>query len=156
MSRPAPARRFDKDIRDRPVSIAKITDGTSKTVAVGEAVFDVGRVGRTGPDGYARGEPRSGGTDGTGQRKDHWAIGSDSIGAPPKSATPVRPSARRAARQTCISLPKLLGIAMALILARLRGQARCDAEDESPAALTSLAVSIVLACKSPSPATILE
>jgi prepilin-type processing-associated H-X9-DG protein len=73
----APSKTYGKGL----VSIAKITDGTSKTIAVGEAVFDVGRVGRTGPDGYARTEPRGGGTDGNGQRKDHWAIGSDSIGA---------------------------------------------------------------------------
>ncbi|HEY3392515.1 MAG TPA: DUF1559 domain-containing protein [Lacipirellulaceae bacterium] len=73
----APSRTYGTGL----VSIAKITDGTSKTIAVGEAVFDVGRVGRTGPDGYARVEPRGGGEDGRGQRKDHWAIGSDSIGA---------------------------------------------------------------------------
>jgi prepilin-type N-terminal cleavage/methylation domain-containing protein len=64
------------------VSFAKITDGTSKTVAVGEAVFDVGRVSRTGSDGYARPENRGG------TRKDHWAVGSDSIGA----ASPGDPS----------------------------------------------------------------
>jgi prepilin-type N-terminal cleavage/methylation domain-containing protein len=55
------------------VSFAKITDGTSKTVAVGEVVPDIERIGRTGADGYPAAEPAYG------SRKDHWYIGSDSI-----------------------------------------------------------------------------
>jgi len=58
------------------VTMAKITDGTSKTVAVGEAVPDIERIGRLHTDGYPRPEPQYG------TRKDHWYIGSDSIGTP--------------------------------------------------------------------------
>jgi prepilin-type N-terminal cleavage/methylation domain-containing protein len=55
------------------VSTAKISDGTSKTIAVGEAVTDVERITRSSTDGYNKLEiPR-------GIRKDHWYIGSDSI-----------------------------------------------------------------------------
>jgi prepilin-type N-terminal cleavage/methylation domain-containing protein len=54
------------------VSMAKITDGTSKTIAVGEAVPDVERLSRLHTDGYTRPEPHAG------NRKDHWAVGSDS------------------------------------------------------------------------------
>lgn len=59
-----------------PVKMAKITDGTSKTIAVGEAVSDVERIGRVGADGYPKAEPQYG------TRKDHWYIGSDSIDGP--------------------------------------------------------------------------
>ncbi|MCI0334737.1 MAG: DUF1559 domain-containing protein [Planctomycetes bacterium] len=69
---PAPPGSFGK----ATVSMKKITDGTSKTVAMGEAWFDVGRVGRLHSDGYPLPEPR------TGTRKDHWMVGSDSVGAP--------------------------------------------------------------------------
>jgi type II secretory pathway pseudopilin PulG len=55
------------------VSMAKITDGTSKTIAVGEAVSDLERISRFMPDGYLRPEPQSG------TRKDHWYVGSDSF-----------------------------------------------------------------------------
>jgi prepilin-type N-terminal cleavage/methylation domain-containing protein len=55
------------------VSIAKVTDGTSKTMAVGEAVSDVERLSRFQPDGYTRPEPQQG------TRKDHWSVGSDSL-----------------------------------------------------------------------------
>ncbi len=55
------------------VSMAKITDGTSKTIAVGEAVTDVERITHTMPDGYNKREPQNG------TRKDHWYIGSDSF-----------------------------------------------------------------------------
>ena len=57
------------------VSMAKIVDGTSKTVMAGEAWFDAERVGRTGSNGYPTEEPAQG------TRKDHWMIGSESIGA---------------------------------------------------------------------------
>lgn len=68
----APPKTFGKGT----VSMKKITDGTSKTIAVGEAWFDVERVGRLMPDGYPRPEPHGG------KRKDHWMVGSDSIGQP--------------------------------------------------------------------------
>ena len=55
------------------VSMAKITDGTSKTMAIGEAVCDVERISRFRPDGYTRPEPQNG------TRKDHWYVGSDSL-----------------------------------------------------------------------------
>jgi prepilin-type N-terminal cleavage/methylation domain-containing protein len=58
------------------VSMAKITDGTSKTIAVGEAVPDIERIGRFHTDGYTRPEPQ------TGTRKDHWYVGSDSWSTP--------------------------------------------------------------------------
>lgn len=69
------------------VRMAKITDGTSKTVAVGEAVSDVERIGRTQGDGYPRPEPQYG------TRKDHWYIGSDSIDGP-STTGPVEPVAQ--------------------------------------------------------------
>jgi prepilin-type N-terminal cleavage/methylation domain-containing protein len=55
------------------VKMAKITDGTSKTMAVGEAVSDIERISRFQPDGYTRPEPQQG------TRKDHWYVGSDSF-----------------------------------------------------------------------------
>jgi hypothetical protein len=55
------------------VSMAKITDGTSKTLAIGEAVSDIERITRFRPDGYTRPEPQNG------TRKDHWYVGSDSL-----------------------------------------------------------------------------
>jgi hypothetical protein len=55
------------------ISMAKITDGTSKTIAVGEAVSDIARLSNFRPDGYTRPEPQQG------TRKDHWYIGSDSL-----------------------------------------------------------------------------
>jgi prepilin-type N-terminal cleavage/methylation domain-containing protein len=64
------------------VSMARIIDGTSKTVMAGEAWFDVDRVSRTQSDGYPTPESPQG------TRKDHWMIGSDSIGA----ASPGDPS----------------------------------------------------------------
>jgi prepilin-type N-terminal cleavage/methylation domain-containing protein len=63
------------------VTMAKITDGASKTVAVGEAVPDIERIGRVGADGYPRAEPQFG------IRKDHWYIGSDSIDGPSTTGT---------------------------------------------------------------------
>lgn len=69
------------------VRMAEITDGTSKTVAVGEAVSDVERIGRTLGDGYPRTEPQYG------IRKDHWYIGSDSIDGP-STTGPVEPIAQ--------------------------------------------------------------
>jgi prepilin-type N-terminal cleavage/methylation domain-containing protein len=63
-----PKKSFGKGV----VSIAKITDGTSKTIAVGEAVSDIERITRFHTDGYTRPEPHAG------TRKDHWYVGSDS------------------------------------------------------------------------------
>lgn len=73
VNQPAP------DLGKRPVSIRHIVDGTSKTIAVGEAVTDYGWIqqlaGESG-DGYPPLEPQHG------NRKDHWYIGSDSIDGP--------------------------------------------------------------------------
>jgi prepilin-type N-terminal cleavage/methylation domain-containing protein len=69
MKDPAPPKKsFGKGL----VSFAKITDGTSKTIAVGEAVCDIERLSRPLADGYLRPEPQQG------TRKDHWYAGSDS------------------------------------------------------------------------------
>jgi prepilin-type N-terminal cleavage/methylation domain-containing protein len=69
------------------VSMKKVTDGTSKTVAVGEAWFDVYRVGATGSDGYPLPEPN------TGTRKDHWMVGSEGLsGGQNGTAVPGDPS----------------------------------------------------------------
>jgi prepilin-type N-terminal cleavage/methylation domain-containing protein len=69
------------------VNIKKIEDGTSKTVAMGEAWFDVARVSATGSDGYPGDE-----TD-LGTRKDHWMIGSEHIaGGPGKTGVPGDPT----------------------------------------------------------------
>ncbi len=67
-----------KDARDL-VSFRKIEDGLSKTIAVGEAVTDFQKIlelstGRG--NGYPGPEPTSG------NRKDHWYIGSDGIDGP--------------------------------------------------------------------------
>jgi prepilin-type N-terminal cleavage/methylation domain-containing protein len=65
---PPPKKNYGKGL----VSIAKITDGTSKTIAVGEAWVDIERINRFIPPGYTRPEPQHG------TRKDHWYVGSDS------------------------------------------------------------------------------
>ncbi len=56
----------------------KITDGTSKTMLVGEAVTDVQAIlaSTNQSTGYPRPEPT------LGNRKDHWYIGSDGIDGP--------------------------------------------------------------------------
>jgi type II secretory pathway pseudopilin PulG len=64
-----------QDWGDSLVSISKITDGSSKTVAAGEAWFDVNRV-TANPGPYNRPETA------TGSRKDHWAVGSNAVAAP--------------------------------------------------------------------------
>lgn len=69
------------------VSMKKIEDGTSKTVAFGEAWFDVERVSATKANGYPGVEPS------IGTRKDHWMIGSESIaGGPDKTGVPSDPT----------------------------------------------------------------
>lgn len=60
---------------DTPISFRQIVDGTSKTIAVGEASPDYESMLNSQPDsnGYPRQEPVGG------NRKDHWYIGSDDI-----------------------------------------------------------------------------
>jgi prepilin-type N-terminal cleavage/methylation domain-containing protein len=61
----------------QPTSLKMIVDGTSNTVAVGEAVSDIKAIENSGGNnGYSAAEPR------VGNRKDHWYIGSDSIDGP--------------------------------------------------------------------------
>lgn len=68
----------------KPISMRQITDGTSNTIAVGEAVPDIAAMeasassGRSN-SGYTSPEPTRG------NRKDHWYIGSDSIDGPQES-----------------------------------------------------------------------
>jgi prepilin-type N-terminal cleavage/methylation domain-containing protein len=60
-----------------PISMKMIIDGTSNTVAVGEAVSDIQAIQNSaGSNGYTAVEKRAG------ERKDHWYIGSDSIDGP--------------------------------------------------------------------------
>ena len=60
-----------------PISMKMIVDGTSNTVAVGEAVSDINAIQNSaGSNGYSAVETR------VGNRKDHWYIGSDSIDGP--------------------------------------------------------------------------
>lgn len=65
----APLKTFGKST----VTIAKITDGTSKTIIVGEAEPDVERITNFQADGYLKREVT------TGSRKDHYYIGSDAF-----------------------------------------------------------------------------
>ena len=58
---------------DRPTRLAKITDGTSKTAMIGEAVHDV-----LAQEDVGQMQEREGG-----DHKDHWAIGSDDIDTQP-------------------------------------------------------------------------
>ncbi len=68
--------RFTKE----PVSMRMITDGTSNTLLVGEAVPDMAAIERsTTSTGYSAPEHE------LGSRKDHWYIGSDSIDGPQES-----------------------------------------------------------------------
>jgi prepilin-type N-terminal cleavage/methylation domain-containing protein len=60
---------------DTPISFRKIVDGTSKTIAVGEAVHDYVAMQSAPVD--SNGYPRQEFVGGT--RKDHWYIGSDDI-----------------------------------------------------------------------------
>jgi prepilin-type N-terminal cleavage/methylation domain-containing protein len=70
------------------VSMRKIEDGTSKTVAFGEAWFDVGRVAHD-PDGDGYPNPEND----IGTRKDHWMIGSEhAAGGPSKTGAPGDPT----------------------------------------------------------------
>lgn len=61
-----------------PLEFKQITDGLSKTIAVGEAVTDVDAILKSvsDEDGYPSPEAMAG------NRKDHWYIGSDSIDGP--------------------------------------------------------------------------
>jgi prepilin-type N-terminal cleavage/methylation domain-containing protein len=68
--------RFGKD----PIGLHMITDGSSNTLLVGEAVTDVAAIEATvRPNGYPAPENQFG------ARKDHWYIGSDSIDGPQES-----------------------------------------------------------------------
>lgn len=62
---------------DRPTRLSKITDGTSKTALVGEAVHDTEEQALATARGVA--ENRNG------DHKDHWAIGSDDLDTTPGS-----------------------------------------------------------------------
>jgi hypothetical protein len=65
--------KFSKD----PIGLKMIADGTSNTVAVGEAVSDTKAIENSpGKNGYSAVEPI------VGNRKDHWYVGSDSIDGP--------------------------------------------------------------------------
>jgi prepilin-type N-terminal cleavage/methylation domain-containing protein len=112
------------------ISMKKISDGTSKTVAAGEAWFDVERVNRQiHTDGYVRPEPR------TGNRKDHWAVGSpsivgankDAIGDPSEAmgSTGVPPNMHKDAA-TVKECDKVSGAAAAMSMMHVVGPQDCD------------------------------
>ena len=60
------------DVRNGQIPLRKIADGTSKTGLVGEATHD--SITQEDPNWGGTPEPRV-----TGNRKDHWAVGSDDI-----------------------------------------------------------------------------
>jgi prepilin-type N-terminal cleavage/methylation domain-containing protein len=62
-----------------PISFRQIEDGTSKTIAVGEAVPNIQDIQAGTPDGngYPPGEPKGG------TYKDHWYCGSDDVDTNP-------------------------------------------------------------------------
>ncbi len=75
-------KRKESKFGDSLVRFGRITDGTSKTIAVGEAVPDVQRIQGSGDDGFPPLEHQFG------NRKDHWYIGSDNIGTPGNAGDP--------------------------------------------------------------------
>lgn len=60
---------LDKDGKEKAIELRQITDGTSKTMLVGEALHDSQEEEAVGMDGESA----------VGSRKDHWYIGSDDI-----------------------------------------------------------------------------